>query len=88
MREDEVVSLRVRDVIEGPDEMGTAFDLSRSKTQAGVRMVPMHSDLMESVARGSQARSPPSVSSMSSTRSPTQRIPSGRDLGGTARRVG
>ncbi|MET0600237.1 MAG: DUF6538 domain-containing protein, partial [Mesorhizobium sp.] len=58
MREDEVVSLRMGDVIEGPDGLGTAFDLSRSKTQAGVRMVPVHPDLMDIVARRSEGKNP------------------------------
>lgn len=58
LREDEIVSLQVGDVIEGPDGMGQAFDLSRSKTQAGVRMVPVHPDLMGNVAERTKGKKP------------------------------
>lgn len=58
MREDEIVSLKVGDVIDGPEGMGRAFDLSRSKTDAGVRMVPVHPGLMGSLEKRTTNRKP------------------------------
>ncbi|WP_404928027.1 tyrosine-type recombinase/integrase [Mesorhizobium sp. ORM16] len=58
MREDEIVSLRVDNVIEGPDDMGSAFDIAASKTDAGVRMVPVHPDLMDSVTERMKGKKP------------------------------
>lgn len=58
MREDEIVSLRVVDIVEGPDGMGQVFDVAASKTNAGVRMVPVHPDLKANVAERMKNKKP------------------------------
>ena len=56
MREDEIVRLQVGDVVEGPDGVGWVFDIKESKTDAGVRMVPIHPHLMESIAERNKGK--------------------------------
>jgi integrase len=46
MREAEIVTLRVADIVDGGDGAGTVFDLKDAKTRAGLRKVPVHPDLM------------------------------------------
>lgn len=46
MREAEIVTLRVGDIFDGGDGHGLIFDVKDSKTKAGLRQVPIHSDLM------------------------------------------
>lgn len=58
MREDEIVSLQVANITEGPDGMGQVFDVAESKTAAGVRKVPVHPDLMASVTERTKGKKP------------------------------
>jgi len=58
MRETEIVTLRVGDLIDGADGAGRVFDLKDSKTQAGIRQVPVHPDLTELIGKRTADKKP------------------------------
>jgi integrase len=58
MRETEIVTLRVGDLIDGADGAGRVFDLKDSKTQTGIRQVPVHPDLAELIEKRTADKKP------------------------------
>lgn len=58
MRETEIVTLRVGDLIDGADGAGRVFDIKDSKTQTGIRQVPVHPDLTELIEKRTADKKP------------------------------